>query len=250
MNPTTDNVIQCASLIREAKSIVALTGAGISTSAGIPDFRGPKGLYVTRQYDPDKVFDVEHFYRDQRDFFEFARDYCQLEDRISPSPAHFFLAKLEEQGKLKGIITQNIDCLHERAGSKQVIELHGSIWHSYCLDCRKEFSFEQMKAKIASEDVPHCECGGVIKPDIVFFGEDVKGMAEAGLLAKAADLFFVIGSSCVVYPAAMIPTMTMGKIVIVNKGRVDLLSGDVVLEVDEDIDAFFKEVERCLEREQ
>src|SRR5436190_166965 len=111
---------QCAKLIRDAKSIVVLTGAGISTNAGIPDFRGPKGLYITRKYDPDKIFDVQFFYHDPKPFYEFARDFITLEETIQPTSAHRFLVKLEKTGKLKGIVTQNIDALHQKAGSKNI----------------------------------------------------------------------------------------------------------------------------------
>ena len=233
-------VSQCVRLIQEAKTIAALTGAGISTSAGIPDFRGPKGLYVTRRYDPEKVFDINYFHQDPEPFFQFARDFILLEEQIKPTSAHHFLNDLEKQGKLKGVVTQNIDSLHQMAGSKKVYEMHGSFWVSRCLKCGKEFSFAQMKQKLAGEEIPHCACGGVIKPDVVFFGENVKYLAESEHLASRADLFFVIGTSCVVYPAAMIPQYTQGKIIVVNQTPVDL--PNVVLTVREDIDIFFTKV--------
>jgi NAD-dependent deacetylase len=237
---------RCAELIREARAIGALTGAGISTNAGIPDFRGPNGLYVTRRYDPDTVFDIGFFYRDPKPFYEFARDFIELEQKIKPTPTHMFLAALEKTGKLKGIVTQNIDALHYKAGSEKVYEMHGSIWESYCLICRQKFSYETMKGKLKTPDIPLCACGGVIKPDVVFFGEDVKYFAEASALAEASDLFFVIGSSCVVYPAAAIPTLTQGKIVVVNKGEVELNAFNIALTVEEDADDFFSEVAELL----
>jgi len=237
---------QCVELIANSKNIVVLTGAGISTSAGIPDFRGPKGLYVTKRYDPDKVFDINYFHHDQKPFFEFARDFVKLEDQIKPTRAHCFLGELEKHGKEIGIVTQNIDSLHQMAGSKNVVEIHGSFWESHCQDCGDLFHYEVMKQKIYKEIVPHCGCGGVIKPDIVFFGENVKHLNEAFRLAKQADLLFVIGTSCVVYPAAMVPTMTHGKVVIVNRDEVHLDAVDVVLQVQEDIDGFFETVGRVL----
>lgn len=242
-------VEQCAKLITEAESIGVLTGAGISTNAGIPDFRGPQGLYVTKQYDPDTVFDIRSFYRDPKPFYEFARDFVALEEKIQPTITHKFLAALERAGKLKGIVTQNIDSLHHKAGSQKVYEMHGSIWKSYCLECRKEFSYEIMKEKLRTPGVPNCSCGGVIKPDVVFFGENVKCLNEASALAEASDLFLVIGSSCVVYPAAMIPTLTQGKIVIVNEGEVQLNAFNVTLTVQEDADEFFKDVAGLLKLE-
>ena len=241
------SVDQCAQLIRESKNIAVLTGAGISTNAGIPDFRGPQGLYVTKRYDADKIFDIGYFYKDQEPFYEFARDFVTLEEKIKPTFTHRFLAGLEEQGKLKGIVTQNIDALHQRAGSKNIFEMHGSIWQSYCLDCDKEFNYDLMKAKIFKENVPRCECSGVIKPDIVFFGEAVKHFDQSAALAAQSDLFFVIGTSCVVYPAAMIPSYAGGKIVVINKGPVEFDSAQVALTVQDDIDEYFKKVAENLE---
>ena len=233
---------QCAQLIKEARTIAVLTGAGISTGAGIPDFRGPQGLYVTRRYDPQKVFDIDYFLRDPKPFFDFARDFIGLEERIQPTPAHHFLADLESKGKLRGVITQNIDSLHQRAGSKNVLELHGSFLKSFCWDCDREFSFETLRSKILSEDVPRCSCRGVIKPDVVFFGENVKYLEKAYQLAGEVDLFLVIGTSCVVYPAASIPEVVSGKIIVVNMQEVDLRSMNVVLSVQEDIDSFLNSV--------
>ncbi len=248
-----DSVFKCVQLIRGAKTIAALTGAGISTGAGIPDFRGPQGLYVTRRYDPDTVFDINYFYHDPKPFYEFARDFLLLEEKIKPTFTHRFLADLEKTGKLKGVVTQNIDSLHQMAGSKNVYEMHGSFWVSFCLECRKEFSLARMKEKIVQEEIPHCACpascgacGGVIKPDVVFFGENVKCLAESEDLAARSDLFFVIGTSCVVYPAAMIPQYVQGKIVVVNQDPVSLDAGNVVLTVREDIDAFFAKVAKEL----
>ena len=237
---------ECARLIQEAHSISVLTGAGISTNAGIPDFRGPRGLYVTRRYDPEKVFDLNYFLHDPKPFFDFARDFISLEANLQPTAAHRFLADLETKQKLNGVITQNIDSLHQKAGSRKVLELHGSFLKSYCRDCIQPFSYPQMRSKLFSEDVPRCSCGGVIKPDVVFFGENVKYLEESFRLAESADLFFVIGTSCVVYPAAMVPTLVQGKIVIVNRDDVTLRSPNIVLSVQEDIDIFFKEVHQFL----
>jgi len=234
-----NSVKDLAHLIDEAQSIGALTGAGISTKAGIPDFRGPQGLYVTKQYDPEKVFDVHYFYEDPGPFYEFARDFISLEQKIKPTFAHYFLASLESTGKLKGIITQNIDSLHQSAGSKAVMELHGSFKVSHCVECTKSYSYEVMKVKLEKQDIPMCECGGIIKPDVVFFGENVKYLEDAAELAAQVDLFFVIGTSCVVYPAALIPNYVKGKIVVINMGDVSLNHGSVTLSINEDIDDFF-----------
>lgn len=240
-------VQECVKLIKNAKTIGALTGAGISTSAGIPDFRGHKGLYITKKYDADKVFDINYFRKDSKPFFNFARDFIGLEQQIKPTFTHRFLANLEKIGKLKGIITQNIDSLHQMAGSKNVLEMHGSFWKSFCLKCQKEFNFLETKEKILGENVPRCGCGGTIKPDVIFFGENVKYLSESEDLARRSDLFFVLGSSCIVFPAAMIPEYVSGDIVVVNMAKVDLDTPNLVLSVQEDIDDFFKKVAKEME---
>lgn len=233
---------QCAKLIKDAQRIAVLTGAGISTNAGIPDFRGPRGLYVTRQYDPEKVFDIGYFARDPKPFYEFARDFIGLEEKIKPTAAHYFLAQLESLGKLIGIVTQNIDSLHQSAGSKNVFEMHGSFQKSYCRSCQKFFTFAVLKEKMLTEVVPTCDCGGVIKPDIVFFGEGVKHFEDAVELAQRSDLFLVIGTSCVVQPAAQIPAYASGDIAIINKGLVELKLYNIALKANADADEFFEQV--------
>lgn len=246
MKKPDDPVSRCAALIEKASFIAALTGAGISTNAGIPDFRGPRGLYVTKKYDADRIFDIGYFFKDPHPFFEFARDFVALEKKITPTATHYFLRNLEKAGKLKGVVTQNIDALHYKAGSQNVHEMHGSIWNSCCCQCGREYSYAQMKKKLFKEKVPHCPCGGVIKPDIVFFGENVKCLDESFALAQQSDLFFVIGTSCVVFPAAMVPQYVSGNIVVVNKGDVHLKAVNIALSVQSDIDVFFKKVSGVL----
>jgi NAD-dependent protein deacetylases, SIR2 family len=229
-------------LLSSSSSIVALTGAGISTSAGIPDFRGPSGIYAARQYDPEKVFEISHFLFDQKPFYDFAKEFLNGLKKVEPTFAHCWLSKLEETGRLKGIITQNIDGLHQRAGSKNVLELHGSFQKSCCMKCGRTFSLEEFE-KIMPK---RCSCGGIIKPDIVFFGEPVKHFYEATELARNSDLFLVIGSSLTVYPAAYFPTIAEGPIVIVNKGKIldDPLSfGSKCEYIDHDIDEFLKMID-------
>jgi len=233
-------------LLRKADRIAALTGAGISTAAGIPDFRGPKGLYVTRQYDPERTFDINYFDRDPSYFFAFARDFIQLVERIRPTLSHRFLAELEARGKLTAVITQNIDGLHQTAGSRRVIEVHGSIRGGHCRRCGQEYAYERLRAEVLAGDVVHCDaCGGVVKPDIVFFGEAVRGMDDASRVAAAADLFLVIGSSLTVYPAALLPQYARGQVIVVNQGPVEMGSSDW-LRVDEAADTFFARVATAL----
>jgi len=237
---------ECARLIDEASSVAVLTGAGISTNAGIPDFRGPQGLYVTKKYDADKIFDIQHFYSDPKPFYEFARDFIGLEENIQPTAAHRFLSRLGEADKLKGIITQNIDSLHQKAGSRNVYEMHGSFWTSACIECGAPYAYPELKARMAKSFVPQCNCGAVIKPDIVFFGENVKFYDEAVRLAEESDLFLVIGSSCVVQPAAIVPTLASGKIVIINKGKVQLNLYNIALDIQDDADQFLNRVGQFL----
>jgi len=233
-------------LLRKADRIAALTGAGISTAAGIPDFRGPNGLYVTRQYDPERTFDINYFDRDPSYFFAFARDFIQLVERIRPTLSHRFLAELEAQGKLAAVITQNIDGLHQTAGSRRIIEVHGSIRGGHCRKCRRPYTYEALKAKVLSGEIARCDaCGGVVKPDIVFFGEAVQGMDEASRVAAAADLFLVIGSSLTVYPAALLPQHAGGQVVVVNHGPVGMASAEW-LRIDEPADEFFARTAKAL----
>jgi NAD-dependent deacetylase len=153
----------------------------------------------------------------------------------------------ERKGKLKGIVTQNIDTLHQKAGSKNVLEMHGSFWKGHCLQTHEEFSYEQMKEMIYKQDIPKSSCGGVIKPDIVFFGENVKYYAESFQLAELSDLFIVIGSSCVVQPAASLPLYAPGKVAVINRDKVQLNIMNLAFHAQEDIDQFFKKVARCIE---
>lgn len=233
-------------LLRQACRIAALTGAGVSTAAGIPDFRGPRGLYVTRQYDPEKTFDIGYFDRDPTYFFAFARDFVRLVEQVQPTLTHRFLAALEARGRLDAVITQNIDGLHQKAGSRHVLEVHGSIRSGQCRACGKGYGYEPLKAKVLTEDLARCEaCGGVVKPDIVFFGEAVREMDEASRLAAGADVFLVIGSSLTVYPAALLPQYAAGQVVVVNQGPVEMASSSWLL-VNEAADAFFARIAAAL----
>ena len=239
MDAPDDRVVE---LLRGARRIAALTGAGVSTAAGIPDFRGPRGLYVTRQYDPEKTFDIGCFDRDPTYFFAFARDFVRLVERVKPTVTHRLLAALEAQDRLEAVITQNIDGLHQKAGSRRVLEVHGSVRSGHCRGCGKGYGYEALKAKILGEPIARCDaCGGVVKPDIVFFGEAVQEMDRASRAAARADVFLVIGSSLTVYPAALLPQYASGRVVVVNRGPVEMASADW-LRIDEAADSFFARV--------
>lgn len=239
---SSDSILKCVELILHSKNTVVLTGAGISTNAGIPDFRGPQGLYTSRLYDPEKVFDIAYFLKDPQPFYEFAHDFIVIESTIKPTITHHALAALEGMGRIKAVITQNIDGLHQKAGSQKVFDMHGDFLTSHCLKCRKAYDYQELRSMVLQYKIPHCSCRGIIKPDIVFFGEDVKYYHQALELAQSADLFFVIGTSCVVYPAASLPQFVPGQIVLVNNTKVSLNVDNVALEVEGDIDVFFKEL--------
>jgi len=236
----------CAGRIRSARRTVALTGAGISTAAGVPDFRGPEGLYVTGRYDPQATFEIEGFLRDPAPFFQFTRDVLGLVADLRPTFTHRFLADLEATGTLQTVITQNIDPLHQRAGSHSVIAVHGGYWTSHCLACRGRFSFDDLLGLLECSPVPHCSCGGVVKPDVVLFGEPVYAMEEAIAAVAWADLLLVLGSSLAVYPAAWLPEAAECPVVVVNRGPVELAPAPNRFFADAELDPFFREVAREL----
>ena len=232
-------------IIASSGRIAALTGAGISTSAGIPDFRGPNGLYSRKDIPAELLFDIDHFRKDPTLFYTHIGPFWKSFMDAEPTTGHRFLAKLEAEGKLSGIVTQNIDGLHEKAGSKHVIPIHGDFRSFACVKCGRTADdiggvFETaMKA-----EVPRCgACGGAMKPAVVFFGEQVIGVDEAVDLMRSADAVLVIGSSLVVYPAAALPRYRdeHAKLVIMNKGAT-YLDREADCAIDGDIDSF---LERC-----
>ncbi len=238
---------ECAEKLLRAKKIAVLTGAGLSTAAGVPDFRGPKGLYVTRAYDPETVFEISHFDRDPKPFYQFTRDFLGMLKNIEPTFTHRFLAKLEASGRDIGIVTQNIDGLHQRAGSKRVYPMHGDYGTAHCRSCRKAYAGGAVEKLLETAEVPACEkCGGVIKPDVVFFGENVRHLPEAEALAEASDVLLALGSSLTVYPAAGIPNAAGGEVIIVNQGPVGMRGGRNVYLADAGLDGFFAEVAKAM----
>lgn len=243
-----EQVTRCAAMLEQAQNVVLLSGAGMSTSAGIPDFRGPNGLYRTAGIaDPERIFDLSEFSRNPTLFYRFHRAFLTLLDTVRPTFAHRFFAALEQKGILKGIVTQNIDGLHRRAGSSHVLEIHGGIETSTCVRCSRTYSREETTRKALETDIPRCDfCGGVLKPDIVFFSEQVRHLEECVHLVKTSDLLFVVGSSLTVTPAALLPAYAERDIVVVNRGSLSfdyLPKRRISLLVEEDIDAFFKAVD-------
>jgi NAD-dependent deacetylase len=233
---------QLAQLLRESSRTVALTGAGISVPSGIPDFRSP-GTGIWSKVDPMKVATIDAFRGDPRRFWEFYRPRFQMLEGIRPNPAHEALVELEGRGMLEAVVTQNIDRLHRAAGSKRVIEVHGTIETSSCISCAASYRLEDIE-DLFVDGVAQCKlCTGLVKPDVVLFGEFLPedAMSEAMELASRADLMLCIGSSLEVYPVAGLPEVTMasgGKIAIVTQSSTPYdhqaavkLDGEVVEEL-------------------
>ena len=188
-------------LVNRYDNLVFFGGAGVSTESGIPDFRSKDGLYNQKyKYPPETILSHSFFMRNPEEFYRFYRD-KMLIDTAKPNAAHFKLAELEAAGKLKAVITQNIDNLHQMAGSRNVLELHGSVHRNYCMKCGRFYDFAHMKQ---SEGVPRCSCGGIIKPDVVLYEEGLDSATiEASVKAIAqAQVLIIGGTSLAVYPAA------------------------------------------------
>ena len=233
--------------ILQSGNVVCMTGAGISTAAGIPDFRGKNGLYTTKQYDPDTIFDINYFNHNPKPFFEFSRDLFTIITELKPTFTHYFLAELEKKGLLNLIITQNIDPLHQQTGIEKIICLHGNYASATCRCCGKKYNLDKIINKILQDEIPYCErCKGVIKPDIVFFGQNVYGLNEAAEAVSKADTLLILGSSLVVYPAASLPQFAK-RVIIINKGKVRDLDVEEKYYIDSDLDVFFEEIAQIMD---
>ncbi len=203
--------------VEESDNIVFFGGAGVSTESGIPDFRSVDGLYNQKyNYPPETIISHSFYKRNPEEFYRFYKD-RMLFTEAKPNDAHLVLAELEKQGKLRAVITQNIDGLHQAAGSKEVLELHGSVHRNYCTHCGKFYSLDEI---LAMDGVPYCECGGMIKPDVVLYEEGL----DQGILQKSvnyirqADMMVIGATSLVVYPAAGLVDYYEGnKLVVINK---------------------------------
>ena len=211
------NIQQFVEWVNESNNIVFFGGAGVSTQSGIPDFRSVDGLYNQKyKYPPETILSHTFFMRKTEEFYEFYRD-KMLCLEAKPNITHLTLAKLEQKGKLKAVVTQNIDGLHQMAGSRNVLELHGSVHRNYCMECGK---FYGVKEILDVSGVPKCTCGGVIKPDVVLYEEglDEKTISESIRYISNADLFIIGGTSLSVYPAAgMVQYYSGNRLVLINK---------------------------------
>lgn len=213
---------QAAMLIEQANKIVAMTGAGISTPSGIPDFRSAEsGLWT--EVAPLNVASIHAFRKEPQRFYQWIHPLAQLFLEAEPNPAHFALAELERQDKLKAVITQNIDNLHRKAGSKVVYELHGHLREVICVQCYQVRESQDLFERFVYDNqVPRCECGGVFKPNAVLFGEQLPmdEFVAAKLVSQEADLMLIIGSSLEVAPASDLPEYTLendANLIIVNQ---------------------------------
>lgn len=212
-----EGVKQLKSWIGESGNIVFFGGAGVSTESGIPDFRSVDGLY-NQQYDypPETIISHSFYRRNPEEFYRFYKNRMLFPD-AAPNAAHLALARLEQSGKLRAVITQNIDGLHQAAGSKNVLELHGSVHRNYCTRCGKFYSLKEI---MEMDGVPRCECGGIIKPDVVLYEEGLdQGVLQMAVSAiRHADVLIIGGTSLTVYPAAGLIDYYQGsKLVLINK---------------------------------
>lgn len=217
---TSNNIDELKEIIKKSNNIVFFGGAGVSTASGIPDFRSATGLYNEKNnkgYSPEYMLSHEFFSEHPREFMDYVRNNLIYEE-AKPNKCHLALKKLEDMGKLKGIVTQNIDSLHQLAGSKNVVEIHGNLRDYHCVNCGKYLSFEDMKERDFSIKCPNC--GGVLRPDVVLYGEalDLENINNAINLIENAEILIVGGSSLMVYPAAgFIDYFRGDTLVLINK---------------------------------
>ena len=196
-------------LLQKSRKTTVFTGAGVSTLSGIPDFRGKNGVYnhLWNGYQVEEILSLDCFLSRPDLFYTWAQDFVYRADDFQPTAVHLTLAEWEKQGLIDSVYTQNIDNLHQRAGSRKVYEIHGGANRHHCLKCAKEYSYDEIFPVVMQGNVPYCSCRGLIKPDIVFYGESLneelltKGLADFG----SSDLILVLGSSLTVYPAAELP---------------------------------------------
>lgn len=232
-----DGLEKLTELIRNSHRIVFFGGAGVSTESGIPDFRSTDGLYHQKyDYPPERIISRSFFNEKTEEFYRFYRDKMLYLD-AKPNACHTGLAELEAGGKLLGVITQNIDGLHQMAGSKRVLELHGSVHRNFCMRCGKEYDARFVKE---SSGVPRCHCGGIVKPDVVLYEESLNEavLSESVALLRGADVLIVGGTSLSVYPAAGLLRYFEGSaLVLINKSKTpmdktaDLVINDSIAQV-------------------
>lgn len=236
-----NNLNQFKKIIQESNNIVFFGGAGVSTESNIPDFRSSNGLYrEKRSISPEEILSHHFFMENPKDFYDFYREKMIYKD-AKPNVTHLALAKLEKEGKLKAVITQNIDGLHQLAGSKNVLELHGSVLRNYCMRCHKFYDLDTI---INSKGVPRCSCGGIIKPDVVLYEEglDQKTLRDSLYYISTCDTLIIGGTSLTVYPAAGLVQYFNGKnLIVINKSDISTMLG-ATLVINDSLGNVFKEI--------
>lgn len=238
-----EKIIELAEIIKNSDNIVFFGGAGVSTASGVPDFRSSDGLYskkLGKNFTPEEAVSHSFFVKHTDEFYEFYKKNL-IYPEAKPNACHIALAKLEEMGKLKAVVTQNIDGLHQEAGSKKVYELHGSVLRNNCMDCHKFYDVSHI---LEADGVPVCtECGGIVKPDVVLYEEGLDNEVISGAVSSIAnaDVLIIGGTSLIVYPAAgFIDYFRGSRLVLINKSqtmadrRADLLINDDIAKVMHD----------------
>lgn len=236
-----ESIEQLKQWVKESNRIVFFGGAGVSTESGIPDFRSVDGLYHQKYEEPPETILSHTYYRNHTEaFYRFYKD-KMLCLSAKPNRAHFILADMEKKGKLKAVITQNIDGLHQAAGSQKVLELHGSVHRNYCRNCGKNYTAEYV---LNAEGIPRCTCGGELKPDVVLYEEglDQQILNESIRCISEADMLMIGGTSLVVYPAAGLVNYYQGrKLVLINKS-VTAMDGKADLVINDSIGKVFSQI--------
>ena len=227
-------------IIDESEDIAFFTGAGISVPSGIPDFRSADGLY-TNDLRAESIISHSYFISHPKEFYKFYKDKMVYED-AEPNIAHKWIAKMEESGKSKGVITQNIDGLHLMAGSKNVVEIHGTIYKNHCMKCHKSYTLKD----ILKDEIPLCDCGGMIKPDVVLYEEalEYQDIIKAISMIEKADTLIIIGTSLSVYPAAGFIDYFNGRhLIVLNKGEIYTSIKDALI-INDDIINIINELQK------
>lgn len=236
-----EKVEELRKIIDESENIVFFGGAGVSTESGIPDFRSKDGLYNLKyKYPPEEILSHSFFINNTKEFFEFYRDKMNSL-KYEPNITHIKLSELEKKGKLKAVITQNIDGLHQKAGSKNVLELHGSVLRNYCMKCKKEYCAEDV---FNSQGIPKCNCGGIIKPDVVLYEENLNdNIVEKSIdFIKNADVLIIGGTSLTVYPANSLLYYFKGKkLVLINRDKTSM-DNMAYLVINDSLENIFKNI--------
>lgn len=236
---------ELAKMIKNSNNIVFFGGAGVSTSSGIKDFRSKDGLYNMKyKFPPEEILSHHFFMNETEEFYIFYKDKLNCLETL-PNICHIFLTELEKSGKLKAIITQNIDGLHTKAGSKNVFELHGSIYRNYCMKCQKFYDASYI---FNSKGIPKCECGGIIKPDVVLYEESLNNdVLESSIDAiSKSDMLIVAGTSLTVYPASGIVNYFNGKYLVVINNDKTYIDNKADLVINEDIKTCFEKLKRVI----